>query len=86
MNIMDRRRMDELGRVVIPKTIRESANVKAGDELDVTFDGEKITISKKYDTYLAECIRYIKEVDCIGSNITLDEYDKLLELMDKLAK
>ena len=41
------RRIDELGRIVIPKEIRKSLRIKNGDNLEILIDGENI-ILKKY--------------------------------------
>lgn len=42
------RRIDDLGRIVIPKEIRESLNIKDGDLLDIGTQGHEITIRKHY--------------------------------------
>lgn len=59
------RRIDDLGRVIIPKEIRRSLNIKEGDPLEVftTTDGE--VIFKPYK----ETTVSIEEV--------LDNFDKL---------
>ncbi len=41
------RRIDDLGRIVIPKEIRKNLRIKEGDNLEVFIDGEDI-ILKKY--------------------------------------
>ncbi|MEK4513631.1 AbrB/MazE/SpoVT family DNA-binding domain-containing protein [Paenibacillus sp. FSL K6-2524] len=41
------RRIDDLGRVVIPKEIRRTLGVKEGDPLEIFVEGDKI-ILKKY--------------------------------------
>lgn len=40
------RRIDELGRIVIPKEIRKSLRIKNGDNLEILVDGENITLKK----------------------------------------
>lgn len=40
------RRIDELGRIVIPKEIRKSLRIKNGDNLEILVDGENITLRK----------------------------------------
>ena len=42
------RRIDELGRVVIPKEIRKSLGIREGDPLEMYTDAEKNLILKKY--------------------------------------
>lgn len=41
------RRVDDLGRVVIPKQMRESLNIKAGTSLLLSLNGNQITIEKE---------------------------------------
>lgn len=43
------RRMDELGRVVIPREVRERFHIKEGDPLEIFTEGDKI-VFRKYDT------------------------------------
>ena len=43
------RRMDELGRVVIPKEIRERFHIKEGDPMEIFTEDDKI-VFRKYDT------------------------------------
>ena len=40
------RRIDELGRIVIPKEIRKSLRIKNGESLEVFLDGDSIILKK----------------------------------------
>lgn len=40
------RKIDELGRLVIPKEIRNIHNICDGDSVEILSDGDKITITK----------------------------------------
>ena len=42
------RRIDDLGRVVIPKEIRKTLRIKEGDPLEIFTDKEGEVILKKY--------------------------------------
>ncbi len=42
------RRIDELGRVVIPKEIRKTMRIKEGEELEVCVSGEDTLVLRKY--------------------------------------
>ena len=42
------RRIDDLGRVVIPKEIRRTLRIKEGDPLEIFVDREGEVILKKY--------------------------------------
>jgi AbrB family looped-hinge helix DNA binding protein len=83
---MSSKKVDDLGRVTIPKYIRKHADIHPRDEVDVGFDGTKITITKRHSTYLDEYIRQIKKAANVSFNITVDEYNTLVELLDKLTK
>lgn len=41
------RRIDDLGRVVIPKAIRQALRIREGDPLEIFADGEVILIRKR---------------------------------------
>ena len=43
------RRIDDLGRIVIPKEIRKTLRIKDGDPLEINISNENI-ILKKYST------------------------------------
>ncbi|MGJ0846901.1 AbrB/MazE/SpoVT family DNA-binding domain-containing protein, partial [Tissierella praeacuta] len=38
------RRVDELGRVVIPKEIRRTLRIREGDPLEISVDSKNVTI------------------------------------------
>lgn len=40
------RRIDELGRIVIPKEIRRNLKIQDSDELDISLDGSSIILNK----------------------------------------
>lgn len=40
------RRIDELGRVVIPKEVRRAMKIKEGDPLEIWRDGDKLVLTK----------------------------------------
>ena len=62
------RRIDNLGRIVIPKEIRNSMLIKEGSPLEISIDNGKIVL-KKYDTLnsIAEIGEELCEVlyDCL---------------------
>lgn len=45
-----KRHIDELGRIVIPKEIRKELDLKRYDELKITTKGNKIILSKEFNT------------------------------------
>jgi transcriptional pleiotropic regulator of transition state genes len=46
------RRMDELGRVVVPSELRRVICLREGDELEISVDGERIILQKRQDVCL----------------------------------
>lgn len=48
------RRIDDLGRVVLPKELRRTMNIKEGDPLEIFVDGDQI-ILKKYEGSEPKC-------------------------------
>ena len=56
------KRIDELGRIVVPKKIAKGLDIKAGDELEVFVDGDKI-ILKKFQSGCVFCdsVEHLKD-------------------------
>jgi len=44
-----RRKVDDLGRIVIPAGIRKSLSIREGDAVDVWVDGERVVLAKPAD-------------------------------------
>ena len=44
------RRVDDLGRVVIPREIRRTMNIREGDPLEIFVDKDGCVIFKKYSS------------------------------------
>ncbi len=66
------RRIDDLGRIIIPKDLRKACDLKEGDALEIIIDKDKNIIMKKRE-----------EVEVS----LLDKYnDKLVELKNKMAE
>ncbi|MDD2435859.1 MAG: stage V sporulation T C-terminal domain-containing protein [Bacilli bacterium] len=55
------RRIDELGRIVIPKEIRKNLRIKDGENLEISIDDKDI-ILKKYSV--------MKEIEDLGQSFT----------------
>lgn len=66
------RRIDELGRIVIPKDIRKKLHIKESEPLEIYVDDGIIKI-KKYSS-LPDIIDYIKKLIDIGNRITGQAY------------
>lgn len=66
------RRIDELGRIVIPKDIRKKLHIKDSEPLEIYIDSDEIHI-KKYSA-LPDITEYVKNLFDIGSRTTENEY------------
>ncbi len=56
------RKIDELGRIVLPSEIRRVFGIHEGDELDISVDGERVILEKRTDVCLF----------CAAENPTID--------------
>ena len=83
------RRIDELGRIVIPKEIRKNLRIKTGDNLEITVEGENITL-KKYSqienatdmaTIYAESFYQV-----LKYNVIVTDTDKIVAAAGSLRK
>ena len=71
------RRIDDLGRVVIPKEIRRELHINEGDPLELFCEGSAVCF-KKYDTTsnLRSCVTEIEEaliLDSVRNCFTAEE-------------
>lgn len=41
-----RRKVDDLGRVVLPATLRRALGIREGDEVEVALDGDRLVLAK----------------------------------------
>lgn len=79
------RRIDDLGRVVIPKDIRRSLNIEEGDPLEIYIDDKtKSVMFKKY----LENENALEEIQDIidNSNDVPDVVKDLLKVAAKILK
>lgn len=54
------RRMDDLGRVVIPKEIRRTVGIREGESLEIFLDGRDTVCFRKYETNLCGDVDRLK--------------------------
>ena len=62
------RKVDELGRIVIPKELRRTLNIEEGDGLEIYTEGEQI-ILKKYAPACIFCGEAKEVINFKGKNI-----------------
>ena len=46
------RKIDELGRIVLPSELRRVFGIREGDELEISVDGERVILQKRQDVCL----------------------------------
>ena len=74
-----KRKIDKLGRLVIPKEIRKELNIRKEDDIDIQFADNKIILTKPNDIdYKAIINNAIKEINNINSDDNV--YDKLYKV------
>lgn len=60
------RHIDDLGRIVIPKEMRDSLNIQPGDIVTMQIDDDKLILTKKGLSKSEKALKYIrgtKDVD-----------------------
>ncbi len=81
------RRIDELGRVVIPKEIRRNMRLKEGEELEVFLGEEDTVVLKKYsplNAYLKVAKKYRTVLEELtGNSIVVTDKDSIIASKNK---
>lgn len=83
------RRIDELGRIVIPKEIRKNLRIKNGDNLEILVDGENITLKKYSQIENLENIAsmYAESFyQVLKYNVIITDTDKIIAVGGNLKK
>ena len=83
------RRVDDLGRVVIPKEIRRSMGIKEGEPLEIFLDGRDTVCFRKYETNLTGEVDHLREqieTYCDLPRETQSRIDILLREVRELVK
>lgn len=74
-----KRKIDKLGRLVIPKEIRKELNIREEDDIDIQFADNKIILTKPNDIdYKVIINNAIREINNINSDDNI--YDKLYKV------
>ena len=83
------RRIDELGRIVIPKEIRKNLRIKNGDNLEILVDGENITLRKysQIENAIDMADMYVKSFhQVLKDNVIVTDTDKVIAAAGNLKK
>lgn len=57
------RKLDKLGRIVIPVEIRNQYNLKEGDKIEIEEKKNQIILKKYKDTYCPQCLTRCEHTD-----------------------
>ena len=83
------RRIDDLGRIVIPKEIRKNMRIKNGDSLEIFVDDDSV-ILKKYspiESVEDAALQYVETFNqVIKHNIVVTDRDKVIAVSGPLKK
>ena len=83
------RRIDDLGRIVIPKEIRKNMRIKNGDSLEIFVDDDSV-ILKKYspiESVEDAALKYVETFNqIIKHNIVVTDRDKVIAVSGPLKK
>ena len=83
------RRIDELGRIVVPKEIRKSLRIRNGDNLEVIVEGENIVL-KKYSQVenATDMVAVYAEsfYQVLKYNVIVTDTDKVVAIAGSLKK
>lgn len=83
------RRIDELGRIVIPKEIRKSMRIKNGDSLEIFLNDEDIVLRKYSPIETLENVldNYVDSFNQVMKhNIIVTDRDKVIAISGTLKK
>ena len=83
------RRIDELGRIVIPKEIRKNLRIKTGDSLEVYLNDEDIILKKCSPIETLENVleNYVESFNQVMKhNIIITDRDKVIAIAGSLKK
>jgi len=83
------RRIDELGRIVIPKEIRKNLRIKNGDNLEILVEGENITLRKysQIENAMDMASLYAESFyQVLKYNVIVTDTDKIVAIAGPLSK
>ena len=80
------RRIDDLGRVVIPREIRRSLGIYENDPLEIWVDGKDTLCLRKYTVDLRDEVEYLKGQIEIAGNLSYGTQAKAMTLLNEVKK
>lgn len=80
------RRVDDLGRVVIPKEIRRTLCIREGDPLEIWLDGQDMVCFRKYGTNLCDEVDYLKYQIETFCDLPCETQKKIMTLLSEVQE
>lgn len=82
------RRIDDLGRIVIPKEIRRNMNIRGGDPMEIYLDGDNRVVFEKYNSGLLPFIHNLADrvEDNEYDTLSPESVKEIKGLLDKISK
>jgi transcriptional pleiotropic regulator of transition state genes len=77
------RKVDELGRIVLPKELRNTLNINEKDPLEIYVDEDNKIVLKKYEPACIFCGGMNGIVSYRGYNVCRDCQEKLAAMLSK---
>lgn len=78
------RALDELGRFVIPKEIRDSMKLSAGDQLEIIYTDNGLLIRKYVTTPLLDAIQELRTIIDQSNNLAPKKKAAVQRLIDSI--
>lgn len=69
------RHIDDLGRIVIPKEMRDSLNIRPGDIITMQIDDDKLILTKKGLSKSEKALKYIRDT----KDVDIEELIRILQ-------
>lgn len=73
------RKVDDLGRVVLPVELRRTLDIGVGDAIEIYLDDDRVVL-KKFESCCTFCCGSEGLIDYCGKNICIDCVQKLKEM------
>ena len=79
------RRVDDLGRIVIPKDIRRTIGIHEGEPLEIFIEGKDTVCFRKYKANLGDAVDHLKEqIETFYEDLTDDTLMRIEVLLGEI--
>lgn len=78
------RKIDDLGRIVVPAEMRRTLGVNVGDELEILLEGDHIAIRPRFPTLIREfSVKESTRLDVPGNPVELEPGDYMVQRINR---